>query len=335
MRAWSPAPLALILLTVPAAPEVSAQEQPARSETPAVGLEDAVITVHGFCVDAVASSARSCDTVITRAQFDELARALQPNMPRSLRLKVASAYVRMMRMAAAAEKRGLDKTAAFDEELRYARLQLLSQDLSQVLLKEAQNVSAEDVAHYYEEHRQAFERATLERIFVPGSRRAARASDPRESADLKELAMDLRRRALQGETPEVLQVEAFKAAGMVVVKPHTRMENVRRDSLPPSHEGVLDLRVGDVSEVLSDPGGGHFIYKMIEKRTPPLEDVAPEIRKGISGQRYHDSLRSFEGDVVFNDAYFDPPDARRDLPAGAHMVAETGRRTSHRKDRRK
>jgi len=223
-------------------------------------------------------------------------------------------------MAAAAEKRGLDKTEAFAEELQYARLQLLSQDLIQVLQKEAQNVSATDVAEYYEEHRRAFERATLERIFVPNSRRVAEGPNARNGADLKELAHALRVRAIAGESPEALQAEAFKAAGVTVANPHTKMENVLRDSLPPSHEGVMDLRVGDVSEVLSDPGGGHFVYKMMGKRTPALGDLEPEIREVISSQRYHNSLKGFEGDVVFNDAYFDPPETRRHQSTQTHRL---------------
>lgn len=313
VKASSLAPAALMLVSALLAPATSAQGQVMHSSsgTPAVGPQDAVITVHGLCVDVPVPSALPCDTVITRAQFDKLAEALQPDMPRPLRLKVASSYAHMMRMAAAAEKRGLDKTETFAEELRYARLQLLSQDLTQVLQKEAQNVSAADVAQYYDEHRRAFERATLERIFIPGSKRAAEGSNARDGTDLEELAQALRVRAVEGESPEALQIEAFKAAGIAVAKPHTKLENTLRDSLPPSHEAVMDLRVGAVSEVLSDPGGGHFIYKMVNKRTPALEDLAPEIRKRISSERYHDSLKGFEGDVVFNDAYFDPPDMQR------------------------
>ncbi len=257
-----------------------------------------------------------CDTVITRAQFDKLAEALQPDMPGPLRLKVASAYARMLRMAVEAERRGLDKTAAFDEQLRYARLQLLSQDLTGVLQEEAQHVSDSEVADYYDKHRRAFERATLERIFVPGSRQVRQGPNAPGGADLTELATSLRARAVAGESPDALQVEAFKAAGETVADPHTKMENVLRDSLPPSHEGVMDLRAGEVSEVLSDPGGGHFIYKMLSKDASSLEEVAPDIRKLISSQRYRDSLKRFEGDVVFNDAYFSPPGTRTDEVAG-------------------
>ncbi|MGC2259181.1 MAG: hypothetical protein WA594_12815, partial [Candidatus Sulfotelmatobacter sp.] len=58
----------------------------------------------------------------------------------------------------------------------------------------------------------------------------------------------------------------------------------------------------------SDPDGAHFIYKMISKKTLPLEDAKSEIRTQISSQRYRDSMKSFEGNVVFNDAYFISPE---------------------------
>ena len=45
---------------------------------------------------------------------------------------------------------------------------------------------------------------------------------------------------------------------------------------------------------------------MISKQTLTLEDVKPEIRAAISSQRYRDSMKTFQGDVVFSDAYFNP-----------------------------
>jgi len=68
----------------------------------------------------------------------------------------------------------------------------------------------------------------------------------------------------------------------------------------------MDLKPGEVSEVFSDPGGAHFIYKMIGKQNLTLEEAKTEIRMAISGQRYRDSMKSFQGDVVFSDAYFNP-----------------------------
>ncbi len=45
---------------------------------------------------------------------------------------------------------------------------------------------------------------------------------------------------------------------------------------------------------------------MIRKETLTLEDVKAEIRAAISSQRYHDSMKSFQKDVVLSDDYFNP-----------------------------
>jgi hypothetical protein len=291
-----------------------------------VGPDDAVITMNGFCAHP-AQPGKACQTVITRAEFEKLAEALQPGMSLSLRLNVANSYARNLRMSAAAEKRGLDKTPAFEEEMRFARVQLLAQDLTHALQADANNISDADLEDYYRKNESSYEQATVARIFVPRAKQIAPA--PEEHADassadaqsavtaeaqeepaeeaMTKVAADLRARAVKGEDPDKLQIEAYTEAGFPGTTPNTKMEKVRRATLPLQHETVMDLKPGEVSEVFSDPGGGHFIYKMISKEILTLEDVKTQIRTLISSQRYRDSMRSFQGDDVFSDAYFNPP----------------------------
>lgn len=270
----------------------------------AVGPDDPVITLDGFCADST-PRAGACRTVITRAQFDALVEALQPGMPPALRLKVANAYARNLRMAAAAQERGLDKTAAFAEELRFARLQLLSQDLDSALRAAANQVADADLERYYERNRSSYEQATVARIYVP-PKQAGGAADT-----MTQVAADLRARARRGEDPDRLQMEAYAQAGFTRAAADTTIEKVRRGSLPPSHERVLDLMPGEVSEVFSDPAGGRFIYKMIAKQTLTLDAVKEEIRGIIAAQSYRDRIKSFQGGVIFSDAYFNPPSDTR------------------------
>ena len=274
-----------------------AREQPAHGPP---APTDAVITINGFCADPAPPQPTPCETIITRAEFDQLTQALDPDMPPELRLKVAEAYARMLRMAAVAEQRGLDKTPAFAEELRYARLQLLSQDLTRTLHQDAENIPNAEIEAYYRANHASFEQATLARIFIP---RSARGPSPSENGMLQ-LAADLRARAANGVDPDQLETEAYTAAGIPGTAPHTRMENVRRATLPPSHEMVMSLTPGEVSELISDPNGGHFIYKMISKETLSLQQAQPEIDKQLSDQRYREATRSFSTDVTFDDAYF-------------------------------
>jgi hypothetical protein len=268
-----------------------------------VGPGEPVITVDGFCSPST-SRGGACRTVITRGQFDRLVEALQPGMPLPLRLKVATAYARNLRMSAAAQERGLDKTPAFAEELRFARLQLLAQDLDSALRADANRVTDADLDQYYEKNRSSYEQATVARIFVPHAKQAGGAADT-----MSPLAAVLRTRARNGEDPDTLQSEAYAQAGITRPTADTKIENVRRASLPPAHEAVLDLMPGEVSDVFSDPDGAHFIYKMIAKQTLPLDAVKEEIRGVIAGQRYRESIKSFQGGAVFSDAYFNPPGA--------------------------
>jgi hypothetical protein len=284
-----------------------------------VGPDDSVIKIDGFCPDRCRQGT-PCQTIVTRAQFEKLTKALQPGMSLSLRLKVANAYARNLRMAAAAEKRGLDKTAAFEEEMRYARMQLLAQDLDRALQADASNITGAEVEDYYKKNESSFEQATVARIFIPHARNIASADNQStatsradQDADAKaaedammKVAVDLRARAVTGEDPDKLQLEAYAEAGSPRITVNTKMEKVRRATLPPQHETVLDLKPGQISAVFSDPGGAHFIYKMISKQTLTLEEAKTEISNAISRQRYRDSTKGFQGDVVFNDAYFVP-----------------------------
>jgi hypothetical protein len=287
-----------------------------------VGPDDPVITVNGFCAVA-AQPGNDCQTVITRAQFEKLIEALEPGMSQSLRLNVASAYARNLKMSAAAEKRGLDQTPAFAEEMRFARMQLLAQDLTRALQADANHITDADLDDYYKKNESRFEQATLARIFVPRTKKTVRAPAEHEDGDstaaqsaaqtkaaddaMTKVATVLRARAASGEDPDHLQIEAYAEAGFERTTPNTKMEKVRRDMLPPRHEAVLDLKPGEVSEVFSDPSGARFIYKMISKQTLTREEVNTEIRAAISTQRYRESMKPFQGDAVFSDAYFNPP----------------------------
>src|SRR5208283_997069 len=117
---------------------------------------------------------------------------------------------------------------------------------------------------------------------------------------------DLRARAVKGEDPDKLEKEAYAAAGLPGTAPTTKMEKFRRTALPANHQAVMDLKPGEVSELISDPNSGYYIYEMVSKETIPLDTVKPEILKVISNQRYRDNMQGFQSNVDLNDAYFGP-----------------------------
>ena len=149
------------------------------------------------------------------------------------------------------------------------------------------------------------------RVFIPHSGPLAPGANDAQKKlatdSMSKVAADLRARAVQGDDMDKLQIEAYAQAGIERTQVGTKLEQVRRTTLPPQHESVMNLKPGEVSEVLSDPEGAHFIYKMIDKSTLTPEQAKPEMRSAISTERYRDSVKAFQEDVVFTDAYFDPP----------------------------
>lgn len=319
---------------------------PASAPEAKVAPDDTVMTLKGFCTDST-QTGDACKTTITRAQFEKLSEALQPGMPPAIRRQLANAYARMLRMSTAAEKRGLDKQPKFEEMLYFAKMQILSQELSRALQEESGKVTDADIDEYYKKNEPSYEQATFARIFVPRAKQlvtppvprtkpgapAAKPAPPQAATEaqkqaseaaMKKLAVSLQARAAKGEDPDKLQKEAYTAAGLPGNAPNTKMEKVRRTTLPNNHQVVMDMKPGEVSQVISDPNSGSYIYKMVSKETLALDGVKPEIKNAISSQRYRDSMQGFQGGVDLNDAYFGPTrnPAMPPRPGGAKQSSQ-------------
>jgi parvulin-like peptidyl-prolyl isomerase len=259
---------------------------------------------------------------VTREQFEKLAEALQPGMSPPIKLRLANAYSRLIGMTNEAEKRGLDKSPKFEANMGFARMQILSQQLTGTLQEDSQKVSDAEMEKYYQEKADTYQEATLQRLYIPHTKQVTppkatpgvkkdKATEEREEkareqaseAAMTKTAAALRARAAKGESFDTLEKEAYLAAGLKGNPPSTKMEKVRPTTLPPAHHAALDLKVGDVTEVISDPTG-HYIYKLVSKQTLPLDSVKPEIKNWIATQRFRDAMQEFQGTSKLNDAYF-------------------------------
>src|SRR5205085_9335569 len=144
-QAADPAPLA-------AKPPVTKAKADADAKSAAetnIGPTDPVITVKGPCTDP-AKKDDKCETVITREQFESLANALQPNMSPPIKIRLATAYSKLIGMSNEAQQRGLDKTPKFDASMGFAKMQILSQQLNGILQEESNKVSDEEIEQYYD-----------------------------------------------------------------------------------------------------------------------------------------------------------------------------------------
>jgi PPIC-type PPIASE domain len=315
----------------PQSPQSPAANQQAADTSASVPDDAAVLTVTGVCA-APASTPADCKTVITKAEFDKLANSLAPNATQQQKKQLASALPRLMAMANQAKERGMDKTEQYTQTVEFVKMQVLSNQLQRKLQEEAADISDAEIEKYYKDNPDAFEQYNLDRVFVPRSKQVeAEASDDDEKDDkltaqqkkakedaeqakkqenekaMTELAEKLRTRAAAGEDITKLQKEAFDAAGMKIEAPTVNLPSVRRNGLPQAHTVVLDLKPGEVSQVISD-AGGHYIYKMNSKTMMPLDQAKSEIRGKIQNDRMREKMDKVNASFssVSNEAYFGP-----------------------------
>jgi hypothetical protein len=331
----------------PAAQSTPAPAQASPAPAAEVPMSAVVITVKGVscpeftkapAAGATAAAAKKpADCKITRAEFEKLTKALQQGpTPLNTQQKrtLANQLPAAIAMSDAAKKKGLDKTENYLETLKFVKVRILSQKMQDSVREDADKVPDAKIEAYYKENPEAYEQYSLDRLFVPKNKQpsaeekeAAKKEDTekltdeqqkaKEAADkakqekgeqeMTELAESLRQRAVAGEDFVKLQKDAFDAAGTKVENPTVNLPKVRRTGLPPAHVAVFELKVGEVSAVISD-NGGHYVYKVVSKDVLPLEQVKEEIHNKLKGEQLKSMMDKYTTSYTseISDAYFGP-----------------------------
>jgi hypothetical protein len=318
----------------------AAPAQPAAT-TPAVAAlppETPVITIKGVCDPPAAD----CTTVITKAEFEGIIQAFQPQMKLPQQRQVGSSYGQLLTMSAEAKKRGLDKSPRVQVRTRIAVMQALAGELRDNMQEQAGNVTDADAEKYYNDHKANYEQADVERLIIPraplpadkdadkdkddadkpaakkpvtaaAKAAAAKAATAKsksavvaDEAGMAALAAKLRARAAAGEDFAKLQAEAFAAANIKGAPVETKVPKATRATLPPS---IFDLKSGEVSELIPD-SRAFFVYKMGTKTTLSLDDAKNDVKTAIKNERIQEAQKAVSdiGTTTLNDAYFGPPE---------------------------
>lgn len=306
--------------TAPGSSPAQSQESKAAEVPP----DAPVITITGMCEHKPAGKTASaeCKTVITRAEFENMVEAVQPNMPPRVRRQFASRYASALVMAQKGEEMGLDKSPSYDEHMKLARIQVLAQELNKAINDKAGQVPDKDIEDYYHNNLSKYEEADVERIYVPKtqqppepekeSEKKLSEADEQKRAEqsektMKEEADKLRASAAAGQEFAKLQEEAYQTAGIKTGAPNTAMGKMRRSMLPPGQAAVFDLKDGAVSDVIADQNG-YFIYKLKSKDTLPLDQVREEIKGTLKSQRMQEEMQAVQksATTTYDEAYFGP-----------------------------
>jgi hypothetical protein len=285
-----------------------------------------VITVKGLCPAAKATTSKAtaaktgaaCKTVVTREQFERLISLLGPNLPAAQARLFATRYAQTLVMAAEAKKRGFDKEPEVAELMKYAQMQILEHELTASMQKNSARLADRDAETYYMGNQQRFEKADLLRLYIPRQRTAEGATSGEKtdagqpSVDAKGLAEALQKRAAAGEDFDKLQKEAMELTQTKAAAPPTKLSKMVKEGLPPSQRAVWDLKAGEVSGVLEEPGA-YFVYKLVSKEVTPFEQVKEDIRNSLKAhtlQQWSEGVLK-DKPAELNDQYFPPPGPQR------------------------
>ena len=298
-----------------------APESKSATEPPSTSADSPVITVEGLCERPAGSSATpsDCRTVITRAQFEKVVNAVQPNMPPASKKQFAGRYVTVLILAEKAHELGLDSGPDFDQQMYLSRIQILSRLAGERLQKEAAQVSDSEVQDYYREHAGDYKAISFDKLYIPKQKQsdltALKPNDPdaqkkREASEaaMKEEADKLRARASAGEDFTKLQQEAYDFAGSTLKPSNAKVEHVRKTGIPPTDASIFDLKKGDVSQVFDDPGG-FMVYKIEAVEDLPVTSVRDEIVRKLETDKIKSSFDALQNSAktTLDEAYFATP----------------------------
>jgi hypothetical protein len=334
LKSFTHAAVCLLLLSTAAVSQTKTPAPPtlkARSDNPdelvpntPISPDTPVITIQGLCDRSAANTTvpTGCTTVITKAEFEKIVDAIQPNMAPAQKKQLATRYATALVLANKAKEEGLDRSPEFDEQMQLARLQMLAQEAQRKMQKDAADVSEDQINAYYQQHAADYRTISFERIYVPKEKQIDPAGDkPTDVAEtqskrqasepeMKEEADKLRERAAAGEDFAKLQQEAYDFAGSKMKATNVKIDNMRKNSVPASDAAIFDLKKGDVSQVFGDQTG-YRIYKVVDITDLPLASVHDEIKRTLEGQNMRNSFESLQKSTktTLDDAYFATPGA--------------------------
>jgi len=268
-----------------------------------------VLTLEGPC-DQPRKGARksACKSVVTRAEIDSVINLVEPNASPAARRQLAINYARLVAASTAAKRRHLETDPAVAKQLlmqqKLVYMQVLANTFYRQIEAEASNVPIPEIEKFYSGHLPDFERGEVRRLFVPKQISTA-STQSLDASILKTKAEELRVRASAGEDFDQLQQAAYEDLGIKAAIPTTKLNMVRRTSLPVGESTVFDLDPGQVTQVLDSPDA-FVVLKLESKKILSLEDAKPEIAPFLQRERAQREIgdATESGKTQFNLQYF-------------------------------
>jgi peptidyl-prolyl cis-trans isomerase C len=250
-------------------------------------------------------TAGELDKLITMlpAQYQQAARS-QPQM--------LSQVFLMQRLAADAEKAGLDQKAPFKEQLEMSRIQVLSTaELTDV--NNTLNITEEDQRKYYNDNPDKFKEVKVRVIYIsfnptPAKAPAAGAKQLPTEAEAKAKIEDLAKQIKGGADFGKLarensddQASASKDGDFGVMK--------QDSTYPPAIKtAVFALKQGEISAPIKQPNG-FYLIRAEEVNQQPFNEAVMQVIQVVRQAKFQEWLKGLQAQYsvkIENQAYFAP-----------------------------
>jgi hypothetical protein len=272
-------------------------EKPPASDTPTsvVPMDSPVITWTGLCDNGITTVGKpptgpasaappvggpatkpDCKTVMTRDQFETLAKALGMKPGRESAL--FSQYSEMMKFGARGLELGADKDPRFLERARYAYLKELFSFSVVRMQEQANDFTDAELEKYYKEHPEQFVKVDVSQLAIPKEKSydsnpalKAKANKAADAAEMKRVAVRLQKEAVAGVNFNTLEDRAYKAADDES-PPDTDLGERFADQVPePYRSLIFNLKPGQVS-ALSEDSHEYLVFKARKRTMLPLSE---------------------------------------------------------------
>jgi hypothetical protein len=320
--------LRIVLTIALAATAVQAQTASPSASSPRTAQQayvspgDPVITIHGLCAGSKklpgAPDAKSCTTIISRKELDDLLDATkdpQNPMPWASRAYIARQYAEYLTFEPVATQAGVQNEAGFKALMRLRYIHTLEAWYEHDLEGSVTPPSSQEIETYYKAHLPEYEQADVHRIFIPNA--DPNVANPEEFAKkARAVADEMRERAAKGEDPDTLERAIDGALGLNYPPTRTEIGNRRKSSFPkPIDDDVFSLQPGQVTKI-EEEHGGFAIYRLDSKQTLPVAQVQGDIVGKMNTEKINAEMSAIRGSVGvnLNDDYFNRTSAPSSAP---------------------
>ncbi len=257
------------------------------------------------------------DIKVTAAQFNALVDTLQPNyrnMARgNARRQFADNIVKMLTLAQEAQKRKLDQTDEFKNQLFFQNYNLMATTLANQLGKNLQ-ISEADVRGFYQAHIKEYETVHARHILIrmQGSTVPLRPGHT-ELSDAEALtkAQEIRKQLQDGADFATLAKTESDDAGSGAVGGELPPFG-HRQMVAPFETAAFALKPGELSEPVKSPFGYHIIL-VVSHDTKPFEEVRAELEAKMKPEESQKAVNKLIEELqkatppVFDPQFFPAP----------------------------